>query len=838
MLLKHFQSVEKTENGYRIHGDNADVMLVFMTDDIIRVRVSFDRRFKEESYTLVTTAWPDRMDKMLAGERTRITALDVPCEETDKTLTFRTATLKLVFRKCPFSMLLYTADGELIYQDLRERAFEKDQLGRLSHYSRMDRAHDHFYGFGEKTGHLDKKGRRLRMSPKDAIGHDPESGDPMYKHIPFYIRVNDEQRHALGIFYHNSYDSVFDMGQEISGYWDRYCYYQTDGGDIDLFLLNGPSMAAVLDHYTLLTGRSALPTKQSLGYCASTMYYAELEKDCDQEIYKVIDKHHKEGVLIDNFWLASGYTSGEEDNLRYVFNWNHRRFPDPAGFFAKMNAMGINVIPNLKPGILKNHPYRELFEKNDVFIKNPDGNGDYYGRWWGGEGRFFDFTGEKGRNTWKELLKKNVLELGAKTVWNDNCEMDGVEDRDAQCDFEGEKGTMADLKIMHSNLMAYVGKQALAEVYPGERPYIINRAGFAGIQRYAQVWGGDNLTDWRTVKFNIATILGMGLSGCANMGCDIGGFAGDAPEAELLLRWIQSGIFQPRFCLNSANDDNTVTQPWMYEENNDYIRAAYALRYRMLPYLYSLMYEANQDGMPAMRPLFLEFPDDPACYSDQNLTFMFGPAVLVANVVEKGAKTRTIYLPAGTTWYDMNDNLRPYAGGQTIEVPVDLGSIPMFLRGSGVFVTSEDVKHIESDTLRHLDLLIAAETDTSFVLYDDDGHTEQYKQGNFSRTAITVTAGDRTTIAFRKTGSYADTVDSLTLRLVSKAKGAYWVTVDGKPVQRTIVREAFDAADCAWYYNMSDRTIWVKYPKPAKDDYEVVISTEKFDLVGMVKPEE
>lgn len=838
MLLKHFQSVEKTENGYRIHGDNADVMLVFLTDDIIRVRVSFDRLFKEESYTLVTTAWPDRMDTLLAGERTRITALDVPCEETDKTLTFRTATLKLVFRKCPFSMLLYTADGELIYQDLRERAFEKDQLGRLSHYSRMDRAHDHFYGFGEKTGYLDKKGRRLRMSPKDAIGHDPENGDPMYKHIPFYIRVNDEQRHALGLFYHNSYDSVFDMGQEISGYWDRYCYYQTDGGDIDLFLLNGPSMAAVLDHYTLLTGRSALPTKQSLGYCASTMYYAELEKDCDEEIYKVIDKHHKEGVLLDNFWLASGYTSGEEDNLRYVFNWNHRRFPDPAGFFARMNAMGINVIPNLKPGILKNHPYRELFEKNDVFIKNPDGKGDYYGRWWGGEGRFFDFTSERGRNTWKELLKKNVLELGAKTVWNDNCEMDGVEDRDAQCDFEGAKGTMADLKIMHSNLMAYVGKQALAEVYPGERPYIINRAGFAGIQRYAQVWGGDNLTDWRTVKFNIATILGMGLSGCANMGCDIGGFAGGAPEAELLLRWIQSGIFQPRFCLNSANDDNTVTQPWMYEENNDYIRAAYALRYRMLPYLYSLMYEANQDGMPAMRPLFLEFPDDPACYSDQNLTFMFGPAVLVANVVEKGAKTRTVYLPAGATWYDMNDNLRAYAGGQTIEVPVDLGSIPMFLRGSGVFITSEDVKHIESDTLRHLDLLIAAETDTAFVLYDDDGHTEQYKQGNYSRTQITVTAGDRTTVAFHKTGSYADTVNSLTLRLVSKAKGAYWVTVDGKPVQRTIVREAFDAADGAWYYNMSDRTIWVKYPKPAKDDYEVVISTEKFDLVGMVKPEE
>ena len=316
MLLKHFQSLEKTSPGYIVHGDKAAVMRVFMTDDIIRVRVSFDRQFKEESYTLVTTAWPDRMDQLLKDERTRITALDIPCEEDEKTLTFRTKTLKLVMRKCPLSFLLYDAAGRLIYADLRERAFEKDQLGRLSHYSRIDYEHDHFYGFGEKTGHLDKKGRRMRMAPKDAIGHDPETGDPMYKHIPFYIRLSDQQRHALGLFYHNSYDSVFDMGQEISGYWDRYSYYQTDGGDIDLFLLNGPSVNEVLDRYTLLTGRPAMPTKQSLGYCASTMYYAELEKDCDQEIYKVIDKPRKEGVQLDNFWLASGYTSGEEDNLR------------------------------------------------------------------------------------------------------------------------------------------------------------------------------------------------------------------------------------------------------------------------------------------------------------------------------------------------------------------------------------------------------------------------------------------------------------------------------------------------------------------------------------------
>ena len=835
MILKKFQSLEKTGNGYIVHGDCADVMLVFMSDDIIRIRVSFDRSFKEESYTLVTTAWEDRLDSLFEGERQRITALDVPFTEDEKTIRFATKTLTLVLNKALLSFSLYDNEGKCIYRDLAERAFEKDQLGRLSHYSCMDREKDHFYGFGEKTGHLDKKGRRMRMSPKDAIGHDPEFGDPMYKHIPFYIRINEDKRHALGLFYHNSYDSVFDMGQEISGYWERYCYYQVDGGDIDLFLINGPSMAKVIDGYTWLTGRSILPTKQSLGYCASTMYYAELEKDCDEEIYKVIDKHRQEDIYIDNFWLASGYTSGEEDGLRYTFNWNKKRFPDPEGFFAKMNAMGINVIPNLKPGVLKNHPYAGYYKERDAYIKTADGKDDYYGRWWGGEGRFIDFTGPAGREAWKALLEENVLRKGTKTVWNDNCEMDGIEDREAQCDFEGGKGTMAELKIIHSNMMAYTGVKALADVYPNERPYIINRAGFAGIQRYAQVWGGDNLTDWRTVKFNIATIMGMGLSGCANMGCDIGGFAGGAPESELLLRWIQSGIFQPRFTLNSANSDNTVTQPWMYEENLPYVRQAYALRYRMLPYLYSLMFEASQNGMPAMRPLFLEFPEDVNCYNDKNLTFMFGPAVLVANVVEKGAKSRTVYLPAGCKWYDMNDNFKEYAGGQTIEVPVTLGSIPMFLRDSAIFITSEDVKHILSDTMKQLDLTIGAEGDSSFVFYDDDGHTQDFKKGVYAKTTISVKAGDRKVIAFHKEGSYPGTVEKLTLKVVSKEKGAFWVTVDGKPITRYIVRDNWEEANEGWYYNLSDRTIWVKCDKPEKDDFEIVVSTEKFDLIGMVE---
>ena len=181
----------------------------------------------------------------------------------------------------------------------------------------------------------------------------------------------------------------------------------------------------------------------------------------------------------------------------------------------------------------------------------------------------------------------------------------------------------------------------------------------------------------------------------------------------------------------------------------------------------------------------------------------------------------------------MNDNLKPYQGGQEIELSVDLASIPMFLRGAAILPTTEDVKHILYDTIRHLDILISAEHNVDFMLYDDDGHTEDFEKGVYAKTEISVQTGERTRIRFNTSGSYASTLESITLRLVSKQKGAYWVTVDGERIPRHIIKEAYDESETGWYYNMSDRTILVKYPLPKKADYEVVISTEKFDLIGM-----
>ena len=271
----------------------------------------------------------------------------------------------------------------------------------------------------------------------------------------------------------------------------------------------------------------------------------------------------------------------------------------------------------------------------------------------------------------------------------------------------------------------------------------------------------------------------------------------------------------------------------MYENIVDLVRDAFAQRYRMIPYLYSLMWDAHKNGIPAMRPLFLEFPEDRNTYSDKNLTFMFGPAVLVANVLEPGEEMRQIYLPAGSKWYDLEDDLREYEGGQTIWLPVDESSIPMFLRDSAVYITIEDIHRIVFDEIRTLDILISAGHDVSFTYYDDDGHTKNFENGVRAETKIDVFSGERVEIRFDKTGSWQETWDHANLRVINKQKGAYWVEVDGRRIKGFLTMEDYDEAEEGWYYNLTERTVMVKFRKPEKDRFSVVVSFEQFDLIGM-----
>ena len=825
-------TVAKKDSYFSVMTNSVEIRILFLTDSILRIRAGFDGDFAEESYSLVMTAWEDRMDDFLKGRRTRVEAADAVLSDGDREAVIEGRILKVVVEKDPFRICVYDKEGTLLHADIVDLAYMEDSNHRRIHTSEIS-PEDCFYGFGEKSGSFNKAQKFMSMSPKDAMGYNPRETDSLYKHIPFYIKLNRGTRKAVGYFYHNTCECDFDMGREKSNYWKPHSRYRTDGGDIDLFLIAGPSVRQVVERYTDLTGKSAMLPRYALGYLGSSMYYPELDNDCDDAILDFIDTTREEKIPVDGFQLSSGYCTVETDKgiKRCVFTWNKKRFKDPREFFAQMEKRGVTVSPNVKPGILLIHPKLDEMKAKGMFIKASGSDEPGIGTWWGGKGVFADFTNPCTRTYWKEMLKENVLEYGTSSVWNDNCEYDSLVDKDCRCDFEGKGGTIGQLKSVMSNIMCHITDEAIHETFTNTRPYIVCRSGHCGIQRYAQTWAGDNLTCWDSLKYNIATILGMSLSGVANQGCDIGGFYGPSPEAELMVRWIQNGIFQPRFSIHSTNTDNTVTEPWMYGDCTDYIREAIGLRYQLSPYLYSLMERAHETGLPIMEPMCRAFQEDVKCY-EEGVDFMLGDSLLVANVVEKGAVSRKVYLPEGETFYDFYTRAA-YEGGRTVELPVDLGSIPLFVRSGAIIPMAEDrLDNLKTQQAEHIRILCAADRDGRFELYEDDGISMDYEKGGCLKTSITMTAGERTVLDFHQEGHYETAVKTLYLDMIHREKAPYWVKADGETIPHFLHRRKFEDADCGWYYSQRLKSVQIKYPNPKKD-YQVIVSFEQFDLIGM-----
>jgi alpha-glucosidase len=820
------------EGYFQIITNSIEIRVQFLTDSILRIRAGFDGDFAEESYSLVMTAWEDRMDGLLKGQRKRVVPAAASLSQTEEQAILNGSQLKVIVEKDPFRICVYDKEGTCLHSDIVDLGYLEDSNHRRIHTSEIS-PEDCFYGFGEKSGQWNKAQKFLSMSPKDAMGYNPKETDSLYKHIPFYIKLNRSSKKAVGYFYHNTYECDFDMGREKSNYWKPHSRYRSDGGDIDLFLIAGPSIREVVSRYTDLTGKSAMLPRYALGYLGSSMYYPELEADCDDAITEFVDTTKEEDIPVDGFQLSSGYTSQDTEQgvKRCVFTWNEKRFKNPKDFFAQMKKRGITVSPNVKPGILLSHPNLEQMKAKDIFVKDSQSDEPGVGTWWGGKGVFADFTKPVTRSVWKELLKENVLEMGTCSVWNDNCEYDSMVDKDCRCDFEGKGGTIGQLKSVMSNIMCQITDEAIHETFDNTRPFIVCRSGHSGIQRYAQTWAGDNLTCWDSLKYNIATILGMSLSGVANQGCDIGGFYGTSPEAELMVRWIQNGIFQPRFSVHSVNTDNTVTEPWMYGNHTGYIRDAIKFRYRLIPYLYSLMERAHETGLPIMEPMCSAFQNDPACY-EEGIDFMIGDSLLVANIVEKGALTRSVYLPEGETFYDFYTRER-FEGGQTLEFLVTMASIPIFVReGAIIPMAANQMNNLTTESVTGIHLLLAAGKDNSFTLYEDDGTTLNYQNGEYLKTEIIMTSGEQTVLEFKQEGSYQTTVESIYLDVIRRDKAPFWITLDGEELPHFLYRKKFEAADCGWYYSQTLKSVQIKYPNPKKD-CRLVISFQQFDMIGM-----
>jgi len=799
----------------QLRTDRAETRVWFLGDGVVRIRTAFTGDFSEASPTLLRTAWPDPYDNLLSRERQRVTALTPQILEDGHSVRLRCDDLELTFAADPFALTFSRHGCTPVFREVPGRSFLHSRSG-ITHSFCLDGCK--FYGFGEKTGQLEKTGQRMRFSNKDACGYDPASTDPLYKHLPFFLKLSPGGDECCGVFYHTAADCTLDLGREYNGYYPPMGQFTACLDGVDLFLIAGPAMSDVLRRFTALTGRPRLLPKYAYGYLGSTMFYTELPENCDTEVLGFVEKAGKLGIPCSNFQLSSGYTT-DETGRRNVFHWNTRKFPDPAGFVSAMASAGAPITPNIKPALLTGNPLYNAFAQGGCFIQNPDGT-PYTARFWGGTGSFVDFSNPAARALWKHHLKESLLHLGVRSVWNDNNEFD-IPQGEALCCNEGNPIDAASLRGVLPLLMNITSMEALEVCFPDTRLYQVTRSGSAGICRYSQTWTGDNRTGWDSLRCNIATMLCSSLSGLPLTGSDIGGFAGPAPEEELFLRWVWCGVLLPRFSIHSANSDNTVTEPWMYPERMDIIRAAFRLRRRLIPLMYSLNDLSSRTGAPLLRPMVYEFPRDDHSRLE-SVDFMLGSGLLCGCVVEPGADSRRIRLPEGEVFYDLATRRR-FIGGQTIILPAPLDSTPLLQRGGSILPLQEE---------DGLHLWVCPDRSCDFALYEDDGTTNDHLRGSFLRTRFTLhRSGETVTLKRAQEGSYpADESIFYHIQCVEKAPAA--VLCDGSPLLQLLDESRFAAADRGWHYDHSTRVCRVKYGT-GRSFAQMDLHFGTFDLIRM-----
>ncbi|HZX75472.1 MAG TPA: TIM-barrel domain-containing protein, partial [Cyclobacteriaceae bacterium] len=446
-----------------------------------------------------------------------------------------------------------------------------------------------------------------------------------------------------------------------------------------------------------------------------------------------------------------------------IFTWDKKKFPDPKAMITELKAMGFEVVVMCDPGIKVEKGYEAYDDgvKKNVFLKYPDGE-NYEGQVWPGWCHFPDFSDPKAREWWGTKFK-SYADLGVLGYWKDMNEIatwGQALPENLEFSFEGNKNTTRRGRNIYGFQMARSTYEGAKKQLNGKRPFTLTRAGFSGVQRYGAVWTGDNLSYDEHMLLGVRLVNSMGLTGIAFAGYDVGGFVGDA-NTKLFARWVSIGALSPFFrghtMINSRD-----SEPWSYGEEVEMIARNYIkLRYQLLPYIYSLFYEASQTGMPVQRSLAINYPFASQIYSYAN-QYLFGPSILVAPVESNKDMTK-IYLPEGE-WYYLYDG-KKFAGDQEIIMDCPVHKLPVFIKTGAILPMQPAQTNTadKNDTL-HLHVYNGKEA-SEFLFYQDDGTTYDYQNENFAKRLIQFNPASRTISLAKTTGKFSSPYKKLTIYL-------------------------------------------------------------------------
>ena len=616
-----------------------------------------------------------------------------------------------------------------------------------------------------------------------------EGTDPSTRSIPFYIGW--QRGAAYGIFFDNSYRTHFDFGANFAGVRRFLRRRRRD----ELLLLPRAVHQEDPGRYADLTGHYAHAAHVGAGQSAEPL---ELLSGFGGRRSR--GKYRADDLPLDVLHLDIHL----HERLPRLSPGIHSASRIPKAFTDRLRAQGVKVVTIVDPGIKYQPPAEgardaasqpELAPQDqsyyvynqgqaqDFFLKRKDGH-TYIARVWPGDSVFVDYTLDRAARWWGDLHRA-YTDQGVAGIWNDMNEPSDFNDQtgksqmDVVTDDGGTHSSFAGNRNVFALNEARATYQGLQRLLPNQRPYVITRAAYAGIQRYATMWAGDNRSTWDALALSLPMFMTLGLSGEPFVGSDIGGFVGRT-DAELLVRWYQVGFLTP-FCRNHAGIDSPDHEPWRYGKYyEDIIRKYLKLRYRLLPFLYTALKESHRTGMPVFRPLLLNYQEDENTLGIDD-EFMISSDLLVAPILKPGQTARLVYLPAGV-WFDYWTGVRQ-EGGRMIRVEAPLETVPLFVRGGAILPLGPEMNYVAEkpvDPLR-FEIYPDGRGEASTSLYEDDGLTEDYRQGSFRQTNVSyrrTPAVDQIDVG-APTGSYHPAPRNLVFA-VHPTSTVRQVLVDGK----------------------------------------------------------
>jgi len=714
-------------DGADIRSDSWFMRVTALTDDILRVRAAAAGDLPEDA----SWAVPGEM----RGRSVHVTA-----KQNADGVDFKTAALAVRIERSPLRLIVSDLAGHVISADAPTRAVSVLDNGFMLRKELTEK--EHFFGLGDKTGPLDRRGQAFTLWNTDAYRFQ-ESTDPLYKSIPFFISAGGPAG-SYGILLDNTWRSWFDFGKQDP----QTLAFGASAGPIDYYLIYGPTVHRVVERYTDLTGKPPLVPAWALGFQQSRYSYMSAA-----EVHDIADRLRAEHIPADVIWLDIDY----QDRNR-PFTTNPVAFPDVPALARDLRQQGLRlvVITDLHIAAAADQGYVPYDSgiAGDHFLKRPDGS-LYVGQVWPGPSVFPDFTRRDTRAWWGSLYRDFVA-AGIAGFWNDMNEPSifetpiktmplDTQHRIAEPGFAPRTATHAEIHNVYGMLNSRATFEGQRQLAPNERAFVMTRASYAGGQRYAVTWTGDNSSTWNHLKLSIPMLLNLGMSGFAYSGADVGGFIG-APSPELMTKWIEIAAFTPIFRAHSEkgtpHKELWVDGPAQQDIRRQFIEQ----RYRLMPYLYALADENARTGAPLMRPLFYDFPDALDMPCDQPTAFLLGDRLLVAPPPTlESPQAYWICLPAGR-WYDYwtgepaAAKPAPLAIGapaaQVLSVTPALGRLPVFVR-AGAILPGQALVQSTSETPRGpLSLDVYPGDDCHGTIYADDGHSMAYADQDYLRQRV------------------------------------------------------------------------------------------------------